>query len=73
MNDPNLEQLLLFFVEGIDFFNQNVVEFSCRDFDSKFVQLTEQEELGDLTVMVLLQDEGAKIRTEMVIILEFLR
>src|SRR5215472_5983488 len=43
---------------------QDVVELACGDVDAQFAKLFEQQRLGDVAVVVLVQDVGEQGRTE---------
>ena len=55
---PNRQDLVFFLVEDIVAFSDDIVDFTRRYIDTKFQQLLPDEGLGDMSVIVLIQNKA---------------
>ena len=60
--------MIFFQVETILFFDQTLVQMPCGNIDADFVQLLEQQRLGDMAMVVLVQDKPDQGRTEVAVL-----
>ena len=61
---PRRQHLVLLLVKGSLVFGQDAVELARRDVDAVLPQLLQQQRLGDLGLMILVQDVGDQVRPE---------
>jgi len=59
------EQLFLLLVEGVLALGQDAVELPAGDVDAQLAHLFQQQRLGDVLVVVLVEDEAEQIGAEM--------
>src|SRR5205807_9758366 len=59
------QQLLLLLVEGLVALGEDAVELAGGQVQAPLAQLLQQQRLGDVVVVVLVQDEGDQVRAVM--------